>query len=100
MKGSKAKQESQPGHHNSGNPLDLTKQRDLPVYRQELEEEQEIPFRSRNEGGIASGSAFGWAATPMKVANRISRIKTPSDTTASLKILSGQKRSPLLSSRL
>ena len=48
------------GDEDSRQPLDLANDRDLPIERQEFEEEEEIPLRARQIGGVGwVGFGFG-----------------------------------------
>ena len=80
---------------NSRQPFDFSDDRDLPIKRKEFEEEEEIPFRARQIGCVG-WVGFGFGATPINVASKIRTIKMPSDTIRSLKMLSGQKHSPVI----
>ena len=69
---------------------------DLPVERQEFEQEQEVPFRAGNVGCVA-GVGFGLAGHADEGGQQDQqRRRWPARRSASLKMLSGQKRSPLL----
>ena len=84
-------------NENRREPFDLADHGDLPIERQEFEEEEEIPLGAREVGSVAR-VGFGFSGTPIKVASSTSRMKMPSETITSLKMLSGQKNSPLFSS--